>query len=186
MLARSRRKLSIEQFFADYSGAVKYELIDGEAVMMTGGTVRHGEVGGNIYAALHARLRGSGCRPFNSDTGLRIDTTGVLYPYVAIYCDPRDLDADRRDKLTLTRPVIVFEVLSPGTANDDRGYKVLVYKEIATVESIVLIDPERQRIERHDRVGPEKWQHEHLPTGSGLTLRSPVVELTFAEIFAAD
>ena len=187
MLARSRRKLSVDQFFADYSGLPeKYELIDGEAVMITGGSVRHGEVGGLVFAALLAKLRGSPCRPFNSDTGLRIDRTGVVYPDIAIYCDPRDVDPTQRDKAALSWPKVVIEVLSPGTANDDRGYKVLLYKEISSVATIVLIDPERNRIERHDRVAPEAWHHERLPAGSGLTLRDPAVALTFADIFTAD
>ncbi len=131
MLARSRRKLSIDQFVAEYGGLPnKYELIDGEAVMMSGGSLRHADVSGNIYHALRNRLRGTGCRPFNSDMGVRIDATGVVYPDVTVSCDRRDLGGEGDRQPTLSSPKVVFEVLSPATVGDDRGYKTLAYKEI--------------------------------------------------------
>ena len=95
MLARSQRSLTVEQFLLIYEGAEgKFELIDGEAYAMSGGSAAHNSVSGNIYFALRSRLTGKGCQPYNSDMGLRLGDRTLCYPDAAIYCDPRDLDQD--------------------------------------------------------------------------------------------
>ncbi len=90
----------------------KWELIDGVPVMMSGGSIRHAWVGGNILVALSDKLRGTGCVPLGSDGGLRLDEHNVRYPDVAIYCDRRDLDLDAMKAKTFKHPCVIFEVLS--------------------------------------------------------------------------
>ena len=184
MLARRPRPLTPEQFFERYEGLDgKYELVGGEVVAMNGGSIAHAVIAGNIVAALAQKLRGSGCRPFNSDTGLLVDVDTVRYPDAAIYCDPRDFDADWLRERTLKHPRIVFEVLSPSTKMDDRAYKVVEYKSLASVELIVLVEPEDRSIEVHQRLDGGSWLHRHLPRDESLALGIADASLTFAEIF---
>ena len=184
MLARAKRKLTAEEFY-DLYGAVdaKYELVDGEAWAMSGGTVAHAMTAGNIFVALRTKLHGSGCQTFNSDMGLRLGAVDVRYPDVAIYCDPRDLGRDPATTRDFERPSVIFEVLSPSTELEDRRVKVIQYKAIDSVRTIVLVDPTRKVFELHHRATDREWQHFLSEPGDDLELGEPSLTLTAAEIF---
>ena len=51
---------------------VKHEYLAGVVYAMAGARNLHNIIATNVLAALHARLRGRPCRPFNSDTKIRI------------------------------------------------------------------------------------------------------------------
>jgi len=60
------------------------------------------------------------------------------YPDVLIVCDePKFLD-DEFD--TLLNPAVIIEILSPSTANCDRGAKFDLYSEIESLKEYILID----------------------------------------------
>ncbi|MBV8973072.1 MAG: Uma2 family endonuclease [Sphingomonadaceae bacterium] len=187
MLARANRRMTVDQFLKLYEGTEgKYELVNGQVYAMAGGTATHADVCGNIFAALRQKLRGSGCRPFNSDMGLTLTDESLRYPDVAVYCDPRDLQRNLREVRSFRFPKLIVEVLSPSTAEEDIGEKLLAYKRIDTVQAVVIVDPVDQTLELHERVAPDEWRHRILPPESGLSLRDPAVELGFHEIFASD
>ena len=184
MLARSFRKLTVEEFLREYEGSErKYELVDGEVYAMGGGSSGHADVALSIASALRRKLRGTGCRPFNSDMAIELASGNIRYPDIAIYCDRRDLDADRRKTLAFKYPKVVFEVLSESTWREDRGVKVSQYKDVGSVDTIVLVDPIAQRVEVHERRGESEWLHRLLPPEATLELRDPVVSLTHSEMF---
>jgi len=112
------QRLSIEEFLDEYGCREdgNWELDDGIPMqisgegmprMMSGGVVRHARVAGNIFATLHARLRGTGCEPFIFDMLVRTGERSLRLPDVAIYCDPDDIGGDGSQRV-LTRPSIVF------------------------------------------------------------------------------
>lgn len=184
MLAFGKRKLTVDQFLAEYAGAQgKYELVDGEVWAMAGGSATHADIAGNVFFALKQKLRGNSCRPFNSDMGLELDRGNLRYPDVAIYCDPRDFDQDLREVQVFRHPSVIFEVLSPSTVREDRGAKVFEYKRLPSVTMIVLIDPVSQSVETHDRINDHEWRHRQLLREADLVLSEPAVTLTFGEIF---
>lgn len=179
--------MTVDQFLKVYEGTEgKYELVNGQVYAMAGGTGTHADVCGNIFAGIRQKLRGSGCRPFNSDMGLTLTDETLHYPDVAVYGDPRDLAHNLSKVRSFRFPKLIFEVLSPSTADEDIGDKLLAYKKIETVTAIVLVDPVEQRIELHERIAPDEWRHLILPPEAGVTVRDPALSLTFAEIFAVD
>lgn len=181
------RQMTVDQFLKIYEGVEgKYELVDGQVYAMAGGTATHADVCGNIFVALRRKLRGSGCRPYNSDMGLRLADTTLRYPDVAVYCDPRDLERNLREVREFSHPQAIFEVLSPSTADDDIGDKLFSYKKIDGLAAVVLVDPQAQRIELHERITPTEWHHHILPPSSGVALRDPALSLSFTEIFEAE
>ncbi len=184
MLARKTRHMTAEEFLEKYEGVEgKWELVDGEPRNMSGGSIRHADVAGNIYIALRSKLRGTGCRPFNSDTGLSVGEDNIRYPDVAIYCDSRDLERDPVKTKAFEHPVVVFEVLSPSTAYYDRGDKVARYREIESVRLIVLIDPVGQTFETYERLDADSWRVWRHPVGAALELAEPKVTITAEEMF---
>ena len=92
----------------------KHEFLNGVVYAMAGATERHNELAGNIFAALHARLRGKQCRPFIADMLLRVeqgDDRRFYYPDVSIVCRP----AGPTERIQ-TKANVIFEVLSESTA----------------------------------------------------------------------
>ena len=79
MLARRTALISTEEYLrGELESDVKHEYVAGAVYAMAGAKNQHNEVAGNVFAALHARLRGKPCRPCNSYTKVRIRLPGEL------------------------------------------------------------------------------------------------------------
>jgi len=50
-------------------------------------------------------------------------------------------------------PVVVVEVLSPSTMDEDRGSKLMFYKSLPTLRHVALVYQDEWRIEAWDQVG---------------------------------
>ena len=61
-------KVTEEQYLAiDRAAEFRSEFIDGEIVAMSGASLVHNRLQGNVYAEVRAALRDSNCEAFNSD-----------------------------------------------------------------------------------------------------------------------
>ena len=118
--------ITVRQFLSiDFGTDRKYELIDGAIKMMTEGTRAHARVATNILVYLGPRLRGSGCRSYNSGAGIYVDETTTRYPDVSVMCEER-ASPDTDELISFEHPRIVFEVLSPSTRAEDQGSKLAI------------------------------------------------------------
>jgi Uma2 family endonuclease len=128
---------------------VRYELYDGEAYAMAGGSPEHGALMGNAYAALRALFRSRGCEVFVSDVYVRAedDDYNAMLPDVFVRCGPRPPGGPRY----LSDPVLIVEVLSPSTMDFDRGEKLRRYKAMASVQHVMLIYQGEARVEVFSR-----------------------------------
>lgn len=70
---------------------------------------------------------------------------GATYPDVTVICGQSE--GDSNSSTHMTNPKLVVEVLSPATAEHDRGDKLEHYRQITSLEAVVLIDHETSRIE---------------------------------------
>ena len=134
--------------YADYlqwPDETRYELIDGEAFLMSPAPlVEHQEVAGELFRQLANQLDGQPCRPYIAPVDVRlprkdeadaaIDT--VVQPDVLVVCDPHKID--RRG--VRGAPDWVLEVLSPSTAAHDQIAKRRTY-ERAGVREYWLVHP---------------------------------------------
>jgi len=134
--------------YADYlqwPDETRYELIDGEAFLMSPAPlVEHQEVAGEVYRQLANQLDGKPCRPFiapvdvrlprKDETDAAIDT--VVQPDVLVVCDLSKID--RRG--VRGAPDWLLEVLSPSTAAHDQIAKRRTY-ERAGVREYWLVHP---------------------------------------------
>ena len=178
--------ITVEQFLEiDFGTDRKFELIDGTIRMMTGGTPAHSRVASNILAYLHARLRGSGCRAYNSDMGVRIRDDELRYPDVSVYCgDPAS--REREMQRAFDDPVVIVEVLSPSTSRIDENDKLASYRTLPSVDTIVFVDPERELSRVVQRLGPTSWRDDLFAQPHDVVLPSLDVTLPHDEIFARD
>lgn len=68
-------RVSIPDYLAgEQAGDVKHEYLGGTVHAMAGGSNRHNAIATNAVIALGSGLRGKPCRPFNSDTKVRIES----------------------------------------------------------------------------------------------------------------
>jgi Uma2 family endonuclease len=90
--ARKLKLISIEEYLAgELESPIKYEYLGGFVYAMAGARNLHNLIKGSIFAAAFHRLRGQRCRPWNSDTKIRIQLPGhtrFYYPDDSIVCDP--------------------------------------------------------------------------------------------------
>lgn len=137
----------------------KHEYENGKIIAMTGGTIPHSQISANLAALLIPHLRGKGCKVTISDAKVVTNSGKYYYPDLVITCDDRDRFA--RDFLQY--PTIIIEVLSPTTEARDRGIKQQNYMLMETLQTYILITPDRPRIEiyqRHsDLVSDLAWEY---------------------------
>ena len=78
-VAYSKEKISIEEYLKMEDAAVeKHEYYKGEVFAMSGAKVSHNEISGNFFAALHAKLKGKKCKPYNSDQRIHIQSNTLF------------------------------------------------------------------------------------------------------------
>src|SRR6476661_5489122 len=106
--------VSVEDYLTgELNSTIKHEYLGGMVYAMAGATYRYNTIAGNLFAALHSRLRGHKCRPFNSDTKIRVRLPThwrFYYPDASVVCRPNPQADSFQDD-----PVVVVEVLSRAT-----------------------------------------------------------------------
>lgn len=173
--------LSVEDYLRYEEGSeVRHEYVNGVLYAMSGVSEPHHLIGGNLFAALHAHLRGGPCRTYISDFKLRLQFEQedlFYYPDVMIACEREGVE-----KYYLRYPKLIVEVLSPSTASIDRREKRIHYARIRTMEEYVIASQDDYEILYHCRT--DRWTPQRLSGPSAaLELRSIGLTLPFAEIY---
>jgi Uma2 family endonuclease len=136
---------------------IRHEFLAGEIVAMAGGTPEHAAMGAEVIGQLREQLRGGSCRVFTSDLGVRVMPTGLAtYPDASVVCGPTERDPEK--KTNITNPRVLVEVTSNGTEDYDRGEKLENYKQIPTLEAVVIVSHREPRVEVWSRApGSSVW-----------------------------
>jgi Uma2 family endonuclease len=166
------RHLSVEEYLAGELGSeVKHEYLDGVVYAMAGGRNAHNLVATNFLGALHARLRGRTCRPYNSDTKVRVQLPNgprFYYPDGSVICRPNPQTDSFQD-----RPAVIAEVLSRKTRRIDEGEKKDAYLTMPSLSVYLLIEQEVAGVTVYRRV-EEGFRREVY---SGLDATIPLSEI---------
>jgi Uma2 family endonuclease len=137
--------MSVAEYLAfEEASAVKHEFVGGEVHAMSGASLAHNQIAGNIYSALRAGLHGGPCRVFVAEVKVRLEVARdevFYYPDVVVSCHPTG-----KDTHFLRFPTVVFEVLSPTTEAIDRREKLANYRLAQTLEEYVLVTQDRREV----------------------------------------
>jgi Uma2 family endonuclease len=153
---------------------LRYEYMDGKIHAMTGGTLNHSKIGGNVYYLLQTHLRGGGCQVLNSDAKVQIaESNDYVYPDVSVSCDERDKTATK----FISYPCMIVEVLSPSTKAYDRWEKFNLYRRSDILQDYVLVDTDRVEIALYSKNDRGKWEITRYVAGDLVELKS--INLTF-------
>jgi Uma2 family endonuclease len=184
MSSQTRPRYTLQEYLAIERGSQqKNEYLNGEIFAMGGASERHNLIVGNVFASLHAQLRGQPCKVYSSDMRVKINVTGLYtYPDVVALCGEARFDDDQHD--TLINPNIIIEVLSKSTEGYDRGEKFAHYRRVESLTEYVLISQERCRIEHYVRQPDNQWlMSEASQIEESLQLPSINCKLMLADIY---
>lgn len=149
----------------------RHEFLAGEIVAMAGGTPEHAAMAAEVIGQLREQLRGGPCRVFTSDLGVRVLATGLAtYPDASVVCGPTVRDPDK--KTNVTNPRLLVEVTSDSTEDYDRGEKLEHYKQIPSLELVVVVSHRDPVVDVWSRA-PDTSTWSHQTAGAGQTANLP-------------
>lgn len=165
--------------------AIKYEYRQGRVYAMTGASVRHNTIIASAIMHLGGLLADHDCTVTSSDTRIHIASKSTYrYPDITVFCGQPHYWQQRTD--TLTNPVLLVEVLSPGTALRDYNEKLEEYTQIEALQAYILISQDTPKVEVYRRHESARWLYEYV-TGLGATIDLSVsaadLSLSLAEIY---
>ena len=174
--------LSAEEYLKlEAEALTRHEFIGGEMFAMSGVSVAHNLIVGNLVSALRRHLQGGPCKTFFADfkVRLRADRDDIFYyPDVMVAFGAIDLKSHYA-----TDPKVVVEVLSPSTEAIDRREKLINYRKIATLEEYALIAQKTSEVILHRR--RDRWKPLILCDGAALAeFPSLALSLPVADIYA--
>lgn len=168
--------ITVEEYLkGELVSEVKHEYLGGEVHAMAGAGNRHNQVATNVTGLLFAQLRGKPCRPFNSDTKVRIELpnhTRFYYPDAMVVCD-----RNRDDEQWQDRPVVIVEVLNESTRRTDLGEKREAYLAIPTLKVLLFVEPSKPTATLYRRAPSGGFSSEHL-SGPNAVIALPEIEVT--------
>lgn len=180
MTAKPRKTMTVDEFLSWSAAAPgRYELIHGEAVAMTPERIGHSRTKFAVQSALEKAIvdRGIACRMVPDGATVRVDARTAYEPDALVYCGQALSD----DDVEVPNPVIVVEVLSPGTAGHDTGAKLVGYFRLASVTHYLIVDPVRRVVVHHRR--SEALIETRILAEGVLSLSPPGLELSIGDLF---
>ncbi|HEX8531527.1 MAG TPA: Uma2 family endonuclease [Cytophagales bacterium] len=175
--------------FAEYqaleeaaSPDARYEFMDGIVYAMSGGTVIHNRIIGNIAFSLRSRFGNNGGQVLTENVKLEVaPNTRYVYPDVMVSCSARDWQAN----LLVKDPVLVVEVLSESTERKDLIEKVDLYQSLSSLRAYLIVDQYSCWVRIYERSPDGSWAaHRHLNHREDvLSLTDPDWQMPLAEMY---
>lgn len=151
----SQETFTVEEYLAlEESSFERHEYAAGQVYAMSEPLQRHKLISGNVFAALHGHLRDTPCRPYMGSTRVHIRARGddcFYYPDILVACGQT---RDKKGRF-IDEHRLVMEVMSRSTERIDRREKAFTYRELPSVEEIVLISQQSTWVAAYRRT--EDW-----------------------------
>ena len=180
MSSSLQKPVTREAFFAWAEVQNEHYEFDGvQPVTMADTNLGHSVLIGNINVQLRNRLVGKSGRSFGFGTGVATIGDAVRYPDAVVTCSP----FKGRDRL-VPNPIIVFEVVSPGSVRTDWIVKLREYRAVPTIRRYIIVEAEALAISVlwRDRADEMFWA-DGLTDDDVLILPEIGVEIPVAAIY---
>jgi Uncharacterized protein conserved in cyanobacteria len=184
MLVQTKQKFyTLEYRELEENAEFRNEYRDGEIVQMSGGTINHSRIIGNIYAFLKSALRGKNARPFMSDLRLWIPRyRRGTYPDVMVVQGELVCTEGRKDEIV--NPVLIVEVLSKSTKDFDREDKFRFYRSIPEFREYVLINQSEFLVTQYIKTESNQWLfREDEGEAATVLFASVEVQMSMSDIY---
>ena len=185
MLVQSKKKIYSPDEYRELEETAEFrnEYRDGEIVQMTGGSINHSQIIGNIYAFLKSALRGKNARPFMSDLRLWIPRyRRGTYPDVMVVEGELVCTEGRKDEIL--NPVLIVEVLSKSTKDFDREDKFRFYRSIPEFREYVLVNQSEFLVAQYIKTESNEWLFREYEGESAIvSFASVEVQMSMLDIY---
>lgn len=182
MAEAALKPMTVEEFLSwPGDGDTRYQLRDGRPVAMAPPGAAHRVLVGNLVADVGGGLRGRAPCTVQVEVGIRSPSNARSFHQADIAVTCEAVQAGDQD---MERPLLIFEVLSPGTAGDDRRIKLLDYRMLPSVQEIVLVDSQVLYCEVHRRLDGDRWLTELLrDPDSRLQLTTVGLDVSLGDVY---
>jgi Uma2 family endonuclease len=144
------QRLSREEFHCWAEGqSTRYERVGGEPVAMSPERIQHVRVKARVWAALDRAIAAAGvdCEALSDGVTIEVDADTDYEPDAVVNCGP----PASPDAIAAANPVIVVEVLAPGTQSIDTSDKLAGYFRLASVQHYLVVSTRRSEVIHHRR-----------------------------------
>lgn len=162
----------------------RHEYLDGEVYAMAGESLSHSRVCINLGGEVRAKLKGKPCEALSPNMKVRTSNASLFsYPDLTIVCGEPQFHDVKKD--VLTNPRVVFEVLSPSTAEYDRTTKFQRYRMgNETLTDYVLISQDKCFVEHFRKSENGDWLYQsYAALEDDLRIESIECEVSLREIY---
>ena len=177
------RRYSREEYrrWCDTQPSGRYERVDGRIVAMAPERGAHLRAKAAAFKALGRAIAVAGADCQALPDGATVETGDSDYePDALVNCGPAMAD----DAVAAPNPVIVVEVLSPGTASTDTGGKLADYFKVPSIMHYLIVHPIRRMVTHHRRIA---GRIETMVVVNGpITLDPPGIAIAVEELCGAD
>lgn len=174
--------VSVDDYLAgELTSQIKHEYLGGFVYATAGARNVHNLIAGNAFGSLYARLRGRPCRPYNSDTKIRLKLpthVRFYYPDVSVICELNSPDESFQDQ-----PVVIVEVLSARTRRIDCGEKKDAYVTLPSLQAYILLEQTCAVATVFRRTDLGFVEETYSDVDAVIALREINVELPLSEVY---
>jgi Uma2 family endonuclease len=176
-------KMTVDEYLVwGASRPGRFELINGVAHPMSPERVRHLRAKGAAYVALLGAIQNSGlaCHALPDGATVRINETTAFEPDVLVYCGPEQ----DGDSIEIIAPMIVVEVISPGSRKADTGFKIPGYFGVPSIRHYLVLDADTQTVIHHCKPAGRDSIETRIAREGYLVLNPPGLQVDVAQLFA--
>lgn len=162
----------------------RHEFLDGEIFQMAGESLSHSRVCMNLAREVGNKLKGRLCEALSPNMKVRTSNASLFsYPDLTIVCGEPQFHDVKKD--VLTNPRVVFEVLSPSTAEYDRTTKFQRYRMgNETLTDYILVSQDKCFVEHFRKSASGDWLYRSFAAlEDDLSIESIECELSLHEIY---
>jgi Uma2 family endonuclease len=158
----------------------RYELQDGAVIAMAPERIVHTETKGTVWLALREAIKRANLQCYAVPDGamVRISERTAFEPDASVYCGQKIAPV----AMEISNPVIVVEVLSPGTLLRDLRDKLSGYFTLPSVQHYLIVDTDKKMVIHYARAEGGNLLTRFTTEGL-LLLDPPGLELPIAAIF---
>jgi Uma2 family endonuclease len=183
-IEKTSQKYTVAEYL-EMEKAAEYrsEYFEGEIFAMSGGTLEHDRVAGDLQRILGNQLLDGPCECLTSNMKIRIQgSSAYYYPDLSVVCGEPILED--KDKHVVTNPMLIIEVLSESTESFDRGKKFHRYKQISSFIEYVLIAQSEPQIDVFRKMPDGLWVNESYEgLDDTMHLKSLGIQVKLADIY---
>jgi len=139
--------------YSDYAAkddGYRYELINGELIMVPGPSKFHQKSGGDLYVSLYLFITGNNLGEiYYAPYDVILDENNTVQPDILFISNENSLN--NQDKALYGAPDLVVEIISPSSVIYDRNIKKELYEKYG-VKEYWLVDIENKTVEIFENI----------------------------------